>query len=281
MNYYQHHIGDYRRDTAHLTLLEHGIYRQLLDQYYLNERPVCIDDTWLMRSLCARTAEEIQAVKNVLADFFKLTDAGYLHKRCDVEIEAFHDKSKVASESAKARWEKQRAGAKKDADAMRRQCEGNANAIPTQCEGNANHQPSTINQEPRTRTSKPLASPSDDMPENFEEVWTAYPKRPGASKTDSLKAWKARIKAGATAREILDGVLRYAAYVAASRTEDRFIKQPQTFLGPGEHYKSDWAVGARVAPAQGGFDLAAAQRAATEEGRRRLFGNNNERTIDA
>ena len=91
------------------------------------------------------------------------------------------------------------------------------------------------------------ASPRDDLPEYFEEVWAAYPKRAGASKVDSLKQWKARIKAGATVKEILDGVWRYAAYVAASRTEDRFIKQPQTFLGPGDHFKSDWTVGARNA----------------------------------
>lgn len=94
--------------------------------------------------------------------------------------------------------------------------------------------------------TKPVSA-CEERHEDFEELWAAYPKRPGASKADSLKAWKARIKAGATATEILDGVWRYAAYVAASRTEHRFIKQPQTFLGNGEHYKSDWTVGARNA----------------------------------
>lgn len=86
-------------------------------------------------------------------------------------------------------------------------------------------------------------SPASDLAEQFEEVWAAYPKRAGSSKADSLKAWKARIKAGATAAEILEGVWRYAKYVAANRTEDRFIKQPQTFFGPGDHFRSDWSVG--------------------------------------
>jgi Protein of unknown function (DUF1376) len=40
MYYYQHHIGDYRKDTSHLSLIEHGIYRQLLDLYYITEKPL-------------------------------------------------------------------------------------------------------------------------------------------------------------------------------------------------------------------------------------------------
>lgn len=33
MNYYEHHLGDYYRKAKHLTLLEHGAYRMLLDLY--------------------------------------------------------------------------------------------------------------------------------------------------------------------------------------------------------------------------------------------------------
>ena len=120
-----------------------------------------------------------------------------------------------------------------------------------------------------------LASPPDIQIEQFEQVWDAYPKRPGASKADSMKAWKARIKAGATADEILDGTRRYAAFVIASRTEPQFIKQPATFFGAGDHFRADWtapATTARQAPGAT-FDLAAAQRASTAEARRKLFGN--------
>lgn len=135
MHYYSHNIGDYRKDTVHLSLLEHGIYRQLLDTYYLSEKPLTLDHADLMRTHCARTADEVRAVENVLKDFFFLTDKGYIHKRCDVEIEAFHSKSVSARESAKARWDRVKA-------------EKDANALRTQCEGNANHKPLTNNQEP-------------------------------------------------------------------------------------------------------------------------------------
>jgi uncharacterized protein YdaU (DUF1376 family) len=37
MNYYERHLGDYAKDTGHLSLLEHGVYTLLLDRYYATE----------------------------------------------------------------------------------------------------------------------------------------------------------------------------------------------------------------------------------------------------
>ena len=78
--------------------------------------------------------------------------------------------------------------------------------------------------------------------DDFDKVWSAYPKRPGANRADSLKSWNNSIKNGAAADEIIAGVLRYAAYVSAKKIEPQFIKQPARFFGPDEHYKSDWSV---------------------------------------
>ena len=64
MHYYQHNISDYRADTGHLTLLEHGCYHQLLDQYYLNEEPLPLDIDKIFRLLTARTQDEKDAIKN-------------------------------------------------------------------------------------------------------------------------------------------------------------------------------------------------------------------------
>lgn len=135
MYYYQHHIGDYRKDTTHLSILEHGAYRQLLDLYYISEQPLPLDDAKLMRLVCARNADEVQAVKNALDDFFEKTDDGYIQSRCDKEINAYHGKSLKAKASADARWSKN-----KDLQ--------DANALRTECEGNANHKPLTINHKP-------------------------------------------------------------------------------------------------------------------------------------
>lgn len=92
MHYYQHNIGDYRRDTVHLSLLEHGVYRQLMDMYYLAESNIPEETELVYRRLCARTEEEKKAVDNVLSEFFKLGEEGWLHPRCDAEIAKYRDK---------------------------------------------------------------------------------------------------------------------------------------------------------------------------------------------
>jgi uncharacterized phage protein (TIGR02220 family) len=127
MHYYQHNIGDYRKDTAHLSLLEHGIYRQALDLYYLEESPLPKDDAKLMRLLCVRSADEKQALCNVLADFFILTEKGYEHARCDKELGRIYDKSDAARKAAKARWDKEKQ--QLNADAMQTHSGRNADGM--------------------------------------------------------------------------------------------------------------------------------------------------------
>lgn len=101
MFYYKHHIGDYRRDTGHLSLLEHGAYRQLLDLYYVDEKPIPNETDWVMRRLSARTQVEKDAVLSVLSDFFKQDSDGWSHKRCDFEIQTYEDKAKKNKENGK------------------------------------------------------------------------------------------------------------------------------------------------------------------------------------
>jgi uncharacterized protein YdaU (DUF1376 family) len=167
MHYYQHNIGDYRRDTSHLSLVEHGIYRQLMDSYYLDEQPLCADLAKLMRSHSVRSADEQQSLKNVLADFFELTENGYIHKRCDEVIAEYHGKSDKARASAMARW-----GSKhKDV---------NANALPTQSKRNANGM-LTINHKPITNITTP-----DGVSSDLWSDFIAYRKRLKAPVTNRV-----------------------------------------------------------------------------------------------
>jgi uncharacterized protein YdaU (DUF1376 family) len=164
LHYYTFNIGDYRRDTTHLTLLEHGIYRQLIDTYYLSEQPLCADHATLMRTHCVRTEEEQKALESVLKDFFDLVDGVYRHKGCDKNIGQYREKSEKASNSAKARWEK------------------NANALPTQCERNAigmltnNQEPLTNNQD-KTSLGKFVPNcPHQQVVDLFHQVLPELPK---------------------------------------------------------------------------------------------------------
>jgi len=62
--------------------------------------------------------------------------------------------------------------------------------------------------------------------------------REGSTPAAAFKQWQARIKAGADPAQILEGVRRYSAYIAATSGEP---KMAQTFFGPGEHYTAEWA----------------------------------------
>lgn len=135
MHYYQFNIADYRKDTSHLSLLEHAIYRLLLDTYYLNEEPLTRDKKKLMRTHCVRNAEEVRAFENVLNDYFEETEDGYFHGKCAEELEKIYEKSAKAKASAEARWNKKN---NKNKGIKKEECGKDANALRTDSEGNAN-----------------------------------------------------------------------------------------------------------------------------------------------
>lgn len=86
--------------------------------------------------------------------------------------------------------------------------------------------------------------PKKTYPDEFELVWSIYPKRAGGnSKSDAFKAWNARIKDGAAAEEIYSGVKRYAAFVKfEGNLNTQYVKQAKTFFGPGMHFSEPWAI---------------------------------------
>ncbi len=103
MNYYRHHIGDYLRDTAHLTVVEDGVYRRLLDLYYMREQPLSPDLSTVCRLIRVRADDERAAVSAVLSEFFAMGDDGCWHqKRADAEIEIAHDAAERARTNGKA-----------------------------------------------------------------------------------------------------------------------------------------------------------------------------------
>jgi uncharacterized protein YdaU (DUF1376 family) len=150
MHYFEHNIKDYRADAFTLTMIQHGAYRQLIDQYYLNEKPLTLDLEVLCADLLVRGEDEKKAIVFILGKFFSKTEDGYVHKRCNTVIQAFKDKSDKNRNNAVKRWSKVK----------------DANALPQECERNANQEPLTNNKEQLIEFVKPL-----DV--NLE-VWNNY-----------------------------------------------------------------------------------------------------------
>lgn len=106
MNFYKHWLGDYQRDTADLSLMEHGAYRLLLDTYYATEEPFPAELQRIYRTARAVTPEEQEAVRLVVDRFFPIGEDGLRrNKRADAEIAATKKYSEQQRQHAKKRWQ--------------------------------------------------------------------------------------------------------------------------------------------------------------------------------
>ncbi len=70
MHHYTRRLSD-SMSNAHLSMIEHGAYTLLLDQYYATEQPLPTDIGILCRILRASGKPEMDAIKAVLDQFWK------------------------------------------------------------------------------------------------------------------------------------------------------------------------------------------------------------------
>jgi hypothetical protein len=71
MNFYKHFVGDYARATGHLSVIEHGAYRLMLDHYYGAGRPLPANRKALYRLIRAETEVERRAVDSICVQFWR------------------------------------------------------------------------------------------------------------------------------------------------------------------------------------------------------------------
>lgn len=119
MNYYEHHLGDYMRDTAHLSMIEDAAYHRLLAAYYIREKPLPVDRRECQKLARAVSKAERDAVDYVLKEFFDIQEDGHHQHRADREIARFQDKQRKAKASAEARWSQRETHSDGNANAMR------------------------------------------------------------------------------------------------------------------------------------------------------------------
>lgn len=173
MHYYQKNIGDYARDTGHLTALEHGVYALLLDWYYLNERPIT------MKEAIRVSRGNPDETRVVLSEFFKETAEGWIHSYADRVIAEYHAKA----ERNRVNGAKGGRPAKEvqPVDSTDKKTQLVSSGMPELTLTN-NHKPLTINQEKLKSTVQPLAAHS-----RFGDFWAVYPNK--KCKKESEKRW--------------------------------------------------------------------------------------------
>jgi uncharacterized protein YdaU (DUF1376 family) len=172
LNFYERHIGDYTKDTSHLSLLEHGIYTRLMDVYYTRESAIPEDQTY--RLISARTPAEKKATDSILKEFFTLIDGAWRQKRCEEVIDehrAFIEKQRTA---AAKRWHSGGNAPGMPPD-MPAHSGGNANGIPptthyplptTHKTQNGSHEPVSKVQ-PSGGNKRKRPPPKSPLPESF------------------------------------------------------------------------------------------------------------------
>lgn len=235
MNYFQHHIGDYRRDTAHLSLLEHGVYRQLMDMYYLSEQKIPEETEVVYRRLCARTDEEKKAVDTVLSEFFS-RDSGWRHTRCDKEISEYQGKAERARSNGKLGGRPSK---------TKEVIDGNLSVT----ELKANHKPLTNNHKPLTKEKNigTSATPPVDFFEGVDpQVAKDFTALRAKKKAPITATAMAEIgKQAAIAGLSLDGALRVCCARGWQGFKAEWVEADKPRAGAGQ---------TRMPTRQAGFD---------------------------
>lgn len=101
--WYAHSIESYERKTSHLSMLQHGAYRLMMDHYYKLAAPLPAKLEQVHRICRAVAEDEKAAVSAVLAEFFKLESDGWHNHRADMELAKMAEISQKRSNSARSR----------------------------------------------------------------------------------------------------------------------------------------------------------------------------------
>jgi uncharacterized protein YdaU (DUF1376 family) len=156
VHYYQFNIGDYSSHTNHLDPLEDIAYRRMLDWYYTHETPLPSDVQEIARYI--RMRDDAATIRDVLNEFFELTEEGWFSARVQREIDHYRTKVEQASKAGKASAERR------------------FNARSTDVQPTNNQEPLTNNQEPFIKEGKPSLSGTTFPPCPHKELLNLWAK---------------------------------------------------------------------------------------------------------
>ena len=223
MNYYERHLGDYARDTAHLSMLEHGAYSLLLDRYYSTEAG--IPEEQAHRLARARTKEERAAVDAVLGEFFTLRGGVWINGRAEREVERAQTKIKAARENGKAGGRPKRNQKTTDEKPG-----GLLAGSVSETQSKALQTPDT-RQENKSEPSDLPAQPARTLP-NAEPPPEPPPEAPGHAPTAAGRVCKAMKAVGFS--QVSPGDLRFTTMLEQGYTEAEFVGVAAEAVGGGK-----------------------------------------------
>jgi len=161
MHYYQHHIGDFIKDTSFLTNEEIGIYLKLIWLYYDSEKP--LPNSLFELGMKTGTRDNQEVLEGLLGMFFVLDEQNkcWHHTRCDKELEHYKQQLTTASKAGKA-------------SALKRAMSKSPTSVEQALDDRSTGVQPTNNQEPITNNHKPkreIATIVACPPDVSQQVW--------------------------------------------------------------------------------------------------------------
>jgi uncharacterized protein YdaU (DUF1376 family) len=194
-------IGDFSRDTAHLSQKEIGQYILLLMVMWGNNGTLPSDPSRLRRIARGKVSEA------VMSYFDDDGQGGITQKRLQKELKKARDLSAKQKQNIDTRWSKNKDLA-------------DTTVVPDGYRHSHSHSHSQKKEKKERESGAVAPLPSE---KNFEIFWNLYPHKVG--KRDALKAFLSSLQR-APLSEILDGVRRYIR----TKPPDRPWCNPATFL---------------------------------------------------
>lgn len=173
INFFKLYIGDYQRDTAHLSITEHGAFMLMLQHYYATERPLPTGKA-LHRMLRAQDKAERDAIDAVAAQFWTATDAGLVNARADEEITKAAHQADTNARIAREREERRKAARKPDEPSTNRSTNDQPNHSHSQTPEEIQEPPTVV--VGKASPPRPPDCPTDDLIRLYHERLPMLPR---------------------------------------------------------------------------------------------------------
>ena len=240
MNFFKLYVGDYQRDTAHLSVTEHGAYLLMLQHYYATERPLPTGKA-LHRMLRAQDKVEREAIDSVVEQYWVEEAEGLINARARQEIAKSDHQRSVNREVGK------RGGRPKRTETESVSKSVHESVHESEPNDNPNQTPDTRHQRSNTPPLTPPGGVHDDAcpplpaPENppkraavhefppgFDRFWQAYPRK--TAKPHAAKAFARLRPDEALLERMLQALQAQRSSPQWQRDGGQFIPHPATWL---------------------------------------------------